>query len=275
MPAWNGAMGWVEASPPAGEQVLVVCGLATPDALGAVQVLDRTFEAAGVDDPGTTPDPAWPSSYGINEVALFASEADAAEAVEAWMAGLRDCASSSQIGQLPTGSTWTAAVPDPSACPDCLRFEFVGIAAQGAMTTLVGFALSGQDANYDGDPLAEAMSASAARCVASRDQQPAGAGTAGPSEQALIRGALAVKTGIPEGELVVSVAENRGRIARGTVSRVGEDSGAGYFAVKDTQGVWVVTYVGQGVPECDEVDPYGYPTSWADACLQGGVTVMR
>jgi hypothetical protein len=59
------------------------------------------------------------------------------------------------------------------------------------------------------------------------------------------------------------------------VLRAGEDGGAGFLAAKDTQGVWVVTYVGQGVPDCDEVDPYGYPTSWADACMRDGVTVPR
>jgi hypothetical protein len=84
-----------------------------------------------------------------------------------------------------------------------------------------------------------------------------------------------VKTRIPEGELVVSVAESTGRITRGTVLRAGEDGGAGFLAAKDTQAVWVVTYVGQGVPDCDEVEPYDYPTSWADACLHDGATVPR
>lgn len=275
MPAWNGAMGWAEASPPAGEQVLAVCGLAAPDALGAVQVLARTFEAAGADDPGTTPDPTWPRSYGINEVALFASEADAAAAVDAWEAALQDCAGSTRIGALPTGSTWTAAEPDPSACPDCQRFEFVGVAAQGAVTTLVGFALSGQDANYDGDPLAEAMSASVARCATVQEPQPNGADSTTPSEQDLIRRALVAKTGIPEGEMVASVAQSTGRVARGTVSRAGEEDGGLFLAARDTQGVWVVTFVGNGVPDCADVEPYGYPAGWVDACMRDGVTVWR
>lgn len=102
---------------------------------------------------------------GINEVARCASRADAAAAVVVWEADLRTC-NSARIGDLQTGSTWTAAQRDPSVCPECQRFDFVGVAAQGALTTLVGFSLSGQDANDEGDPLAEAMSASLERCAA-------------------------------------------------------------------------------------------------------------
>lgn len=173
MPAWNGAMGWVDASSPVGDQVLAVCALPTPESLGAQQVLARAFEAAGVPEPGTTPDPTSPRPLGINQVAVFTSEAAATAAVLAWEAAVRDCAdpaagvgspATSQIGDLPSGSTWTASMTDPSqACPECGRFEFIGIAGKGAAVTLVGFGLIGQDANYEGDPLAESMTASLAR----------------------------------------------------------------------------------------------------------------
>lgn len=90
--------------------------------------------------------------------------------------------------------------------------------------------------------------------------------------------ALSAKTGIPEAEVVFSTGEtvNYGntKLIRGTVQRQGEMSGAGFFAVADTSGV-TVTFVGQGVPECSEVNPYGYPTSWADYCMSGGNTVQR
>lgn len=95
------------------------------------------------------------------------------------------------------------------------------------------------------------------------------------SAEEMIREALIAKTGIPEGELSYSIAENTGWIARGTVRREGEMGGAGFFAAKDMEGVWIVTYVGQGVPECDEVNPYGYPSEWADYCMEGGVAVPR
>jgi hypothetical protein len=95
------------------------------------------------------------------------------------------------------------------------------------------------------------------------------------SDEEMIREALVAKTGIPESELSYSIGESTGWIARGTVKRAGETGGAGFFAAKDMEMVWVVTYVGQGVPACDEVNPYGYPTSWADYCMESGVAVKR
>lgn len=90
--------------------------------------------------------------------------------------------------------------------------------------------------------------------------------------------ALSTKSGIPESEIVFSTGEtvdyNNTKLIRGTVQRQGEMSGAGFFAVADLNGV-TVTYVGQGVPECSEVNPYGYPTSWADYCMSGGNTIQR
>lgn len=94
------------------------------------------------------------------------------------------------------------------------------------------------------------------------------------SDEELIGEALVMKTGIPESEITYSVGESDGAIARGTVGRVGEMGGAGFFAAK-VSGDWMITYVGQGVPACDEVNPYGYPTTWADYCIQGGSVVPR
>lgn len=173
MPAWNDAMGWREAELPAGERALALCVLPSAGSLGADRTLERTFEAAGVADPGTTPDPTWPPSYGVNVVGRFVDGAAAAAAVAAWEAALGDCVpgepdaadvDSARISDLSAGSTWTVSAPDPSqACPECLRFEFIGVASKGTVVSLVGFALSGQDANYEGDPLADSMDASLQR----------------------------------------------------------------------------------------------------------------
>ena len=94
-----------------------------------------------------------------------------------------------------------------------------------------------------------------------------------------LRKALSRKSGIPESELKFSVGDEikkPGKILlRGSLGREGEMGGAGFFAVVNDQGI-KVTYVGQGVPECSEVNPYGYPTSWADYCLDSsGQTVKR
>lgn len=91
--------------------------------------------------------------------------------------------------------------------------------------------------------------------------------------------ALSSKTGIPENEINFSTGDeiNQGDkvLLRGTVSREGEMGGAGFFAVVDENGV-KVTYVGQGVPACDEVNQYGYPLSWADYCIDNnGDTIAR
>lgn len=172
MPAWNGAMGWAERELPPGTGALTVCRLPSADSLGAIHVLTRDFVATGDADPGTTPDPSWPPSHATNAVALFRDGPTAQAAVSAWEVATRECApgprvsgepDSRQIGDLPTGSTWAVAARDTSgACPECLRFDFLGFAAKGAAVTTVGFSLTGLDANYEGDPLAESMDASLA-----------------------------------------------------------------------------------------------------------------
>ncbi len=173
MPEWNGAMGWIEQDLPPGVSALSVCVLPTAESLGAVDVLTRDFEAAGVDDPEITPAPAWPASYATNQVALFPDGATASAAVAAWEQATRDCApgpsitsdtQNFQISDLPTGSSWGVAARDTyDACPECLRFEFLGFTAKGSAVTTVGISLTGQDANYEGDPVAESLEAALAR----------------------------------------------------------------------------------------------------------------
>ena len=86
------------------------------------------------------------------------------------------------------------------------------------------------------------------------------------SDRDLLRQALLDKTGINPSDFMFDIADNNGTIARGTVKDKNDISGAGWFAHK-SNGVWTITYVGQGVPKCSEVNPYGYPVSWADYCL--------
>lgn len=174
MPAWNGAMGWAEGVPPAGEDVPTACTLPTAQSLGAVEVLGRGFRATGIDDPGTTPDPTWPVSYGSNKVTRFVDEGAADAGLAAWEDALSICAPppgmseaepprSYRISTLPSGSTWAISVPEPDACPECLRFEFVGVATKGTVVTVVAFGITGMDANYEEDPMADSMDASVAR----------------------------------------------------------------------------------------------------------------
>ena len=91
--------------------------------------------------------------------------------------------------------------------------------------------------------------------------------------------ALSQKTGIPANEIKFSVGKQIKKpgkvLLNGSVSRQGEMGGAGFFAIVNASGV-KVTYAGQGVPQCSEVNPYGYPLSWADYCVNSqGQTVKR
>ncbi len=97
----------------------------------------------------------------------------------------------------------------------------------------------------------------------------------GKSDEELIKEALLRKTNIPKSDLEFEIADNTGTIARGTVKNKNEMAGAGWFATKNNN-TWTVTYVGQGVPQCSEVNPYNYPISWVDYCINSqGQTVHR
>ena len=98
------------------------------------------------------------------------------------------------------------------------------------------------------------------------------------SDEVLIKQALLQVSNIPENKLEFEIADNNGQIARGTIKNKDDQGGAGWFAAKNqnTQNKWKVTYIGQGVPKCTEVNPYNYPTSWADYCLNSqGQAIAR
>ncbi len=90
--------------------------------------------------------------------------------------------------------------------------------------------------------------------------------------------ALSQKTGIPEDKITFSLGDKITRpdkiLIRGAVSQKGAIGGGGFFGYIDHQGVHI-TYTGQGVPQCSEVDPYGYPLSWADYCLNSQGQLVR
>ncbi|MDH7476075.1 MAG: hypothetical protein QHH09_01220 [Microgenomates group bacterium] len=85
-----------------------------------------------------------------------------------------------------------------------------------------------------------------------------------------IKQGLLSKTIIPENKLEFQIGERVDRenkiLIRGTVKNKDEESGAGFFSYCDLQKC-EVTFVGQEVPKCSEVNPYGYPLSWADCCV--------
>lgn len=51
---------------------------------------------------------------------------------------------------------------------------------------------------------------------------------------------------------------------------------AAWFAGKDAGGKWVITHVGQGIPNCGENQPFDFPTDWISHCIDAsGNTVER
>jgi len=95
------------------------------------------------------------------------------------------------------------------------------------------------------------------------------------SDAVLLKAAVMVKTGILANKFEFSIGKNLGTMARGSVRNTDDPSGAVWFAGKKN-GVWKVSYVGQGVPTCAEIADFPYPTTWLSHCLNAnGDTVAR
>ncbi len=95
------------------------------------------------------------------------------------------------------------------------------------------------------------------------------------SDEKLIEQALITKAGIGQDEISVSISYNANGLARGGVKNKNEMSGAAWFAGKQN-GVWIISYVGQGVPKCSEISGFDYPTTWLSHCVDSnGKTIER
>ena len=96
------------------------------------------------------------------------------------------------------------------------------------------------------------------------------------TDEELIRQALLAKLGWADNELEFSIGENTGTLASGSLNKVGEMQGAAWFAGKDNAGNWVIAHIGQGIPECSDVQPFNFPTTWISHCLDAsGNTIAR
>lgn len=99
--------------------------------------------------------------------------------------------------------------------------------------------------------------------------------TATVSDADLLKAAVLAKSGIPKAKFEYAVGSNSGMMARGSVRNTDDMGGAAWFAGK-LNGVWKVSYIGQGVPLCAEIADFNYPTSWLSHCLgANGQTVQR
>ncbi len=100
------------------------------------------------------------------------------------------------------------------------------------------------------------------------------AAPATPDDTTALRNALAAFLAWPPSQIDFSIGENDGQFARGGIKRVGDQFGAAWFAAK-VEGVWMIAFVGQGVPECERVNALNIPVTWIDYCMDGPNTVHR
>ncbi len=94
-------------------------------------------------------------------------------------------------------------------------------------------------------------------------------------ELQLITKAMAQKLGKSEQTLDVSVSQNTGQFAKGSVSEKGSDTGGGYFLAAKTSGAWVIVYDGQAAPTCAQLSPYNFPITMVPECLDSNGNVVK
>ncbi len=82
------------------------------------------------------------------------------------------------------------------------------------------------------------------------------------------------KTGIKINDIEVGFGDKLDQVSRGTVKDKNDISGAGWFAAKDSNGMWHVVYVGQGIPLCSDINTYPFPVSWISHCDDGTGNVV-
>ena len=147
MPEWNGAVVWESTADPT--EVLMLCPAPSMADLGALSEISRAY--------------VWPEGgmAGVNTVGVFDSpEASGAAAAEL-RAAVAQCPDLTPISDSATGSTWTTGAVVDAESGDA-RFEFLGVADAGALVTVVAFTLTGQDANWEMDPIIDSLRASVA-----------------------------------------------------------------------------------------------------------------
>lgn len=151
MPAWNGAVAWRQASLSGSGAGRSVCQVDVLKTLGVTDTATRSY----VSDS---------SLVGSDSIYVFADDAGATAALEAYTGALKACAGDGVTAAASTrlgtpsggaGSTWYASGVQ-TATGDGLH-QFVGIGTAGRALVVVEFSLTGQDANYTSDPVLPAL----------------------------------------------------------------------------------------------------------------------
>ncbi len=96
------------------------------------------------------------------------------------------------------------------------------------------------------------------------------------TDEEAIKQALLAKLGWTAAEMDFSMGTNTGTVATGGVKKVNEMSGAAWFAGKDNSGSWIIAYIGQGIPNCSEIQAFNFPITWISHCMDSsGNTIAR
>ena len=110
--------------------------------------------------------------------------------------------------------------------------------------------------------------------VSTESAKPATEAAKTPDDTALITAALVTKTGIAADVIAVTVSQNDGKYAKGTVSSKGEEVGGGYFLAVKINNDWVIVFDGQSTPDCSSVNPHNFPVALALECLDSNGEIV-
>ncbi len=148
MPVWNGVVKWRAVAGPATGSALTLCPVPTAGAIRAADEVSRDY--------------VWPAGdmHGLDVVWRFESPESAAEAAGTVEQLLRECTNDTSITRVDDASTWTTSAPIDLGVSNDARFEFIGVARVGSYVTVIGFSLTGQDANWESDPILDSLRAS-------------------------------------------------------------------------------------------------------------------
>ena len=85
-----------------------------------------------------------------------------------------------------------------------------------------------------------------------------------PSDEEAIRAALAAHLRASADDLTVTIRQNTGMHARGSVDN-------GYFLAAKVDGAWQIVADGQAMPDCEAVAQYGFPPAMVPECLGSNI----
>lgn len=95
------------------------------------------------------------------------------------------------------------------------------------------------------------------------------------SDLELLTEAFAQKYNHPVPEVIVTINENTGILAKGVIKFEGE-MGGGWFLAAKVDGKWIIVDDGNGTISCEKIEPYNFPVSMVFECVDSnGQLIVR